>query len=84
MSDHNDISRREDIPPIIDDGTSNNFSEWQIKTCIALESMDMWDHIEGPDSNAPIIPPLRQSTRVTGFNRHGVEDTLYCPGNGAE
>jgi len=70
-----------ELDEIFDDGTSNNYGEWKIKSRFALRSWDLWKYIEGPESEPPDVPAIRET--VTGPDASGQIITIYLEGNNA-
>jgi hypothetical protein len=69
---------------IVDDGTNNNYGEWDTKSYHRLREWDLLKYIEGPTSQPPIIPPLRETATYHGVNDNGHPTTVHVPGNRAE
>ena len=76
----NDNSHRTELPKIIDNGTNNNYREWKIKSYHKLLEWDLWKYIEGPTSEPPVIPPLRETVTYHGVNPDGNESTIIQQG----
>jgi hypothetical protein len=79
-----DSARHEELPQIVDNGTDNNFGEWQMKASIMFQTWDLWKYIEGPDSEPPAIPPYRETKTVTGPDKDDNITTIYFKGNEVE
>ena len=72
------------LPEIVDDGMNNNYGEWEIRSYHQLREWDLLKYIEGPTSQPPIIPPLRQPATYHGVDDHGHPSTVHDRGNVAE
>jgi hypothetical protein len=69
---------------LADDGINNNYSEWETKSYHKLLEWDLLKYIEGPTSQAPIIPPLRHTVTHHGLDEDGHPHTIHVLGNQAE
>lgn len=76
-----DAVHRTELPKIIDDGTNNNYGEWETKSYHKLREWDLLMYVEGPTSQPPIIPPLRHPVTHQGFDDAGQMSTVHVPGN---
>ena len=81
---NNDSTNRSELPKLVDDGRENNYGEWKTKSYHKLREWDLLKYIEGPDSNPPIIPPLRERQTFHGVDDAGNQSTVHVPGNAAE
>jgi hypothetical protein len=79
-----DNTHRTELPKITDNGTDNNFGEWETQSYHKLRDWDMLKYVEGPDSLPPIIPTLRHTTSHRGINEAGRLSTIHIPGNEEE
>jgi hypothetical protein len=70
-----------ELPKIVDDGTNNNFGEWQTKSYHKLCDWNLWKYIEGPNSDPPIIPPLCQTVTHHGVDDNSNLSTIHVLGN---
>jgi gag-polypeptide of LTR copia-type len=82
MSESNDDGT--ELPEIVDDGTNNNYGEWETRSYYQLRAWDLLKYIEGPTSQPPIIPPLRETATYHGIDDNGHPNTVHVPGNLAE
>lgn len=73
-----------ELPNLVDDGTHNNYGEWQFKSHHKLCEWDLLKYIEGPTSDPPIIPPLRQTVTYHGVDDNGHPSTVRVLGNATE
>jgi hypothetical protein len=73
-----------ELPNLVDDGTNNNYGEWEIRSYHKLSEWDLLKYIEGPASQAPIVPPLRHTETHHGFREDGHPSTVRVLGNEAE
>ena len=78
---NNETTQRTALPKIIDDGTNNNYGEWETKSYHQLRDWDLLTYIEGSNSQPPIIPPLRHTVAHTGIDDSGHMSTIHIPGN---
>ena len=83
MSNADSVHRTE-LPKIIDDGTNNNYGEWETKSYHKLREWNLLKYIEGPDSEPPIIPPLRHTVTHHGVDNDSNVSSIHVPGNLAE
>lgn len=81
---NNDSVHQTDLPKLVDDGINNNYSEWETISYHKLCEWDLLKYIEGPTSQAPIIPPLRHTVTHHGFDEDGRPSTIHVLGNQAE
>jgi hypothetical protein len=72
---------RTQLPKIFNDGTNNNFREWQTKSFHRFREWDLLKYLEGPTSEPPFIPPLRQTISHTRIDDDGRETTIHIQGN---
>ena len=88
MSDSDNSSTSKDysgkLPKLIVKGNTHNYGEWSIQSEIQLLGQGLWKYVVGPESNPPIIPPLRQPFTQYGIDKHGVENEINVPGNAQE
>jgi gag-polypeptide of LTR copia-type len=77
-------SHRHELPKIIDDGTNNNYGEWETKSYHKLREWDLLKYIEGPTSKPPTIPPLRDTVTHHGVDDSGNQSAVHVSGNAAE
>jgi hypothetical protein len=77
-------SHGKDLPKLLDDGTDNNYGEWETKSYHKLLEWDLWKYIEGPTSEPPAIPPLRETVTHHGLDPNGNPSTVIQQGNNAE
>lgn len=75
------IKKYPDLSKLVDDADGNNFSEWEVKSRVKFQSYKLWSFIDGPTSNAPIIPVLRPRQQVEGEDLEGNETVFFIPGN---
>ena len=62
MSESNSNTvHRSELPKLVDDGTNNNYGEWETKSYHKLDEWDLLKYIEGPESTSPEIPALRET-----------------------
>lgn len=80
---NNDHAQTE-LPELFDDGFNNNYCEWEIRSYHKLREWDLLKFIEGPTSQAPIIPPLHHPAIYDGIDDDGNPSTVHVPGNQAE
>jgi hypothetical protein len=73
-----------DLPELLDDGTNNNYGVWKTKSYHKFLEWDLLKYIEGPTSDPPNIPPLRETVTYHGVNDDGNVSTLHVLGNAAE
>ncbi|KAF9030097.1 hypothetical protein BDZ89DRAFT_949953, partial [Hymenopellis radicata] len=66
-----------------EDGT-NNYSEFKRKAELDLDAAGYWRYVDGPDYKPPVIPELRQTMQVQGFDSAGAAATVTVPGNEAD
>lgn len=52
------------LEKLVDDGTSNSYGSWVGVAKSKLKMLRLWKYIEGPESIAPVIPPLVLETRI--------------------
>ncbi len=83
MSDNESVYCTE-LPKIIDDGTDNNYGEWKIRSYHKLREWGLLKYIEGPTSDPPFIPPLRQTLTCQSVDDNGNLSTTHVLGNDAE
>jgi hypothetical protein len=83
MADDNltNAAQRSQLSKLADDGQNNNYGEWETKAYHMLRSWDLLKYIEGPESTAPVIPPLRLEQVYDGFNDHDVLTRVHIRGN---
>jgi len=81
---NNDSVHRTELPKLADDGTFNNYGEWKTKSYHKLREWDLLKYIEGPTSNPPPIPPLRETTTYHGVDDDGHLSTTHVLGNATE
>jgi hypothetical protein len=74
-------SYQTELPKIVDDGTYNNYGEWETKSYHKLREWNLLKYIEGATSQPPIIPPLRQTVTHHGVDDNGHSNTIHVPGN---
>jgi arsenate reductase-like glutaredoxin family protein len=85
--EQNDMSdkgahRKIKLTKIDDDGKSNNYGEFEVKSKSKLDAAGLWEYIGGEKAVAPHIPILREDTQITGNNSiTGEEVTVVVPGN---
>jgi hypothetical protein len=79
-----DTVHQTELAKIVDDGTYNNYGEWEIKSYHKLREWNLLKYIEGATSQPPIIPPLRQTVTRHGVGDNGHLTTIHVPGNLAE
>jgi hypothetical protein len=79
-----DTVHRSELPKIIDDGTNNNYGEWETKSYHKFRDWRLLKYIEGPESHPPVIPILRDTVTHHGVDDDGVLTTVHVPGNLAE
>lgn len=88
MSDSDNSSTSKDysgkLPKLIVKGNTHNYGEWSIQSEIQLLGQGLWKYVVGPESNPPVIPPLRQPFTQYGIDKHGVENEINVPGNAQE
>lgn len=84
MSSDSDAVHQTELPKIVDDGTYNNYGEWETKSYHKLRGRNLLKYIEGATSQPPIIPPLRQTVTHHGVGDNGHLTTIRVPGNLAE
>jgi hypothetical protein len=73
-----------ELPKFIDNGTTNNYAAWKTKSINMLETWDLWKYIDGPDSEPPIVPILRQSSVHEGTDENGNKRKFTIEGNKVE
>jgi hypothetical protein len=44
------------LPKLLDNGSDNNYGEWEIKASRTLSLLNLWKYIEGPDSSPSVLP----------------------------
>jgi hypothetical protein len=72
------------LEEILDDGIDNNYGAWKIRSRLTLGTWDLWKYIEGPESEPPDIPALREAGTFSGYDASGQMRTVYVEGNSAE
>jgi hypothetical protein len=72
---------RTELPKLVDDGNTNNYGEWKTKSYHKLREWDLLQYVEGPTSDPPIIPPLREARDYHGLNEFNVIATVRDLGN---
>lgn len=60
-----------ELPTIVDNGTDNNYDEWETKSYHKLRSWDLWKYIGGPESTPPLIPVTH--TQASGSMKTPIE-----------
>jgi hypothetical protein len=73
-----------ELPKFIDNGTTNNYAAWKTKSMDSFQTWDLWKYIDGPDSEPPIIPILRQPSVHEGTDEDGTKRKFTIEGNEAE
>ena len=81
MSNNDNKVHHSELPKLLDDGANNNYGEWRTKSYYKLREWRLLRFIEGDDSEAPIIPPLRHEITTQGLDPNGVLTTVIAPGN---
>jgi gag-polypeptide of LTR copia-type len=81
---NDNAAHRHELPKITDDGTNNNYGEWETKSYYKLREWDLLKYIEGPTSEPPVIPPLREPITHHSVDDNGNLSTVHAPGNLAE
>jgi hypothetical protein len=67
---------------IIEDGDTNNYTEFEIKSRTKLTAYHgYWKHIEGPESNPPVIPQLKPKRTFVVKDQNGVDQNFVQVGN---
>ena len=84
MAMFNNPMHRTELPKLIDDGTDNNYGEWKTKSYHKFREWDLLKYIEGPTSEPPIIPPLRETVTYHGVDDAGQLSTTHILGNANE
>ena len=77
-------SKRFELIKIVDNGETNNYAEFEIKSRFELDANDLWKYIDGPKAVSPVIPKLTKARSTRGKDENGVERTIYFPGNEVE
>lgn len=77
-------AQRNQLPKLTDDGQNNNYSEWETKAYHILCSWDLWKYIEGPTSEAPNVPALRELQTFHGVDNNGNVLSIRDLGNKEE
>jgi hypothetical protein len=73
-----------ELPKLVDDGVNNNYGEWETKSYHKLDEWDLLKYIEGPSSEPPVIPPLRETVSHQGIDDAGNVGTFHILGNANE
>ena len=74
-------THRNKLPKLIDNGTTNNYGEWKMKSYYKLRNWDLLKYIEGPESTPLFIPPLCHLTKVHGLDENNTITTVRVLGN---
>lgn len=74
-----------DIPKLTDENDINNYGQWSTEMRMLLKNLDLWKHVEGPLSTAPIILVRRMTVVMEGIDTvTGANTEIRIPGNDAE
>ena len=65
---NNETVHRTELSKIVDDGINNNYDEWKTKSYHKLREWGLLKYIEGPDSDSPVDPPLRETVEYHGLD----------------
>ena len=66
---------------LFDDRNNNNYGKWKTKSYHKLREWDLLKYIEGPTSDPPVIPPIREARDYHGLNEYNVIATIRDLGN---
>jgi hypothetical protein len=80
MSNNQNVHQTQ-LPKIVDNGTYNNFREWEAQSYHKLCEWDLLKYIEGPESQPPIIPTLHCTIAHCGVSDDGNMATFHISGN---
>jgi hypothetical protein len=73
------------LPKLVDDGTTNNYSEWKIESEILLLGWALLEYVSGARSQPLDIPTLREPTTHKGINEEtGIERVIITRSNAKE
>jgi gag-polypeptide of LTR copia-type len=81
---NNDNTHRTELPKIVDDGINNNYGEWETKSYHKMREWNLLKYIEGPASQPPTIPLLREESIHSGLDENDHVVKIRVPGNLAE
>lgn len=70
-----------ELPELTDDGTYNNYAEWELKSHYQLLVCGLWKYIDGPKSTPPDVPPLLEKGTFQGRDDSGCMQTVYVARN---
>jgi hypothetical protein len=74
---NNENIHHTELLKLIDDGNTNNYGEWKMKSYHKLCEWDLLKYIEGPTSDPPIISPLREARDYHSINEFNVIATIW-------
>ena len=80
MSNANSVHQTE-LPKIIDNGTNNNYGEWETKSYHKFRKWNLLKYIEGSNSELPVISPLCHIVTYHGVDDDGNVSSIHVPGN---
>ena len=63
------------------DGNTNNYSEWAVKSKLKLKAYNLWKYFEGPDSTPPAILKLKAAHQIQGKDKDSNNAVITVPGN---
>lgn len=66
------------------DGDINNYDSFEFKARLKLAAAGYWDHLEGTDSEPPLLPTLKPTRTIKQHDTSGVEREFRIEGNEAE
>lgn len=76
----NESALRSQLSKLTDDGTNNNYGEWETKAFHSFRTWDLWKYIEGPTSVAPVILALRKDQTHYGVDNNNALATVHVMG----
>ena len=71
MSD-DEVLHKTGLLKVTDNGTNNNYGKWATEAYHKLNEWDLLKYIEGPLSDPPVIPLLREPATYHGSDPNGV------------
>lgn len=70
-----------DLVKLVDNLNGNNYSKWEVKFQVRLQSFKLWKYIDGPDSQPPAIPVLCRRRQVEGEDLEENDTDIFLPEN---
>jgi hypothetical protein len=74
-------TKKHALAKLLDNGETNNYPHWANQARIKLKQLDLWKYIEGPESNPPLIPEIRDETEFEVICADGIKRMAKLPGN---